>query len=370
MGSKIQEIITKIKDFLEFIFHSAAENHIRIAKDGAGRFQSFTQLKKYQQRLRKFAASALTALIFIFIGILVGPAFLNQTETHEVYIPDGKGDILISNISKNQATIVFKTLDSLHQNDPLATMAEVAVYRDSEHRNLVQKFRSTDYAVTHVISVDGLEEGNTYYILISASEDKELRNAKKTSVWGDAKPLTIYAAGETPSSCAIEITKINEENNRIEESEEASLLSNHEAEELSEIQTLNTTTINQPEKKDESLKILQVKNENYLYGRDKLQVIISWRTSIPATTKLIYRYDDKGEKSQELNISEEKELKHVAVLTSLKTETKYYFRVVSATAQGETAISEEYSLQTPHPKDNILDILSKNLKGIVHQIGL
>ena len=367
MSKKIQKIVAKLKSYLKLTFCSAAANKILITTDGCEEFRSFSHLKKYQKRLRKFAAGVLFALIFLFIGILIGPALFNQSTVREVYIPDSKSDILIGNVSKDQATVVFKTLDA-RQNNPLATMAEVTIYRDSMHTNLVKKFRSTGYAVTHVIPVDGLMEGNIYYVVISASEDKYLLGAKETSSWGDNDPIVIYATGETVSSCASEIKKIREENSRKEIVEGATVSTPHPGK-TTEITAPFATDENQPEA-DTSFKILKVQNENYLYEDNKLQVIISWRTNMPATSKLLYRYDDNGEKQEEITLPTKKTTKHIAVLTSLKTATKYYFKVASTNENGETITSEEYSLQTPFPKDTIFDLIALNFKGIVHQIGL
>lgn len=374
MGNKIHEVVTvcctKSKECFDIIFHSAAENHIQLAKrDASGRFQSYIQLKKYQQRIRLLTIKILMAAIFLLIGILVGPAVFNREELHDIYIPDGKGDILIGNVSKNKATIVFKTMDTLHQNKPLATVAEVKIYRDLSHKDLVQEAYSDGYAVTHVISLDGLVDGTTYYPVISVSEDKDFNGTKEISAWGGTDPIAIYATGETASSCVTEIKKIQEEYARLEKDKEKTKLHILNPEAIAEI-TTPTVIDENPIIVDPTFKILGVQNENYLYGKDKLQIIISWKTNMPATAKLLYRYDDNGEKKEELNVSKEKATKHVAVLTTLKTETKYYFKVMSTNEKGENVVSEEYSLQTPHAKDTISDIIVNNLKELTHQVGL
>lgn len=372
MKKKIQNIATicstKSKECFDILFRSAADNQIRIKRSGSERFKSYIQLKNYQHHLRTLAVKILIASIFLLVGILAGPAIFSPEVIHEVYIPDGKGDILISNVSKSQASIIFTTLDSLHQNEALATLAKVAVYKDSAYTDFFKEVRSTGYAVTHIIPVDGLKDGVTYYIKISAATNTNLESAKAVSAWGGKDAITVSAAKDTIYSCADTIKEIQEQNIALKEAAAKSAANDINLEEFPIIaipDSAKETAIN-----PNLFEITKFQNENYLYGKNKIQTIISWDTNLPSTTQLFYRSDENNTEKTELMISDKKTLHHVAILTSLQPAKKYYFKAMSTNAQGEDAVSEEYSLRTPGSKSNIADVIVKNFKEFVVQLGL
>jgi hypothetical protein len=372
MKNRIQKIATscyaKPKECFNIIFHSAAHNQIRINKDGSKQFTSYVQLKNYQRHIRRLVAKILIAAIFLFIGILIGPAFFNPDEMHEVYIPDGKGDILISNASKNQASIIFTTLDSLHQNEALATSAKIIVYKDSAYTDFFKEVRSNGYAVTHIIPVDGLKEGVTYYIKISAATNANLESAKTVSAWGGKEAITVSAAKNTIYSCADTIKELQEQNIALKEAAAKSAAHDINLKEFPAIEIPNSSPTNKTNA--DLFEISKFQSENYLYRKDKIQTIISWNTNLPATTQLSYRSDENNAEKTELIISDKETLHHVAILTSLQPAKKYYFQAMSTNTQGEKAVSEEYSLQTPSSKSNVADVIVKNFKEFVAQLGL
>ncbi len=358
----------KSRDYVEIIFKSPADNQMRIQKEQFGRFGSYIQLKKYQKHIRRLAFRIFLAILFLFIGILVGPAVFVPEKKAEIFIPNGRGDILISNVSKSQASVIFKTLDSANQNKPLATVSVVEIFEDENFEKIVKKTDVQDYAVTHIVPIEGLKGGKIYYIRILASETKDMDNSKTVSAWGGKEPIKIYASGDIIPTCFVEKTI---------SAESSSDYLQNKKDSVKEIQVESIEFAKSPEEEndflskkedDNSLKILAVQNENYLHGREKVQTIISWETNFPSSSALIYRESDK-EEEKEIKIDNEDMKKHAIVLMTLKTGTAYYFKVKSEDKKGNIAVSEEYSLRTPHPKDTVIEMVGNNFKELVRQMG-
>ncbi|EKE25032.1 MAG: hypothetical protein ACD_5C00319G0003, partial [uncultured bacterium] len=157
-----------VREFIEMIFNESAEYHIKVSRAGKQKYSSYTQLKRHQKNVRRMLALIILMVTSGFVGMLIGPIFFPQPVESEVYIPNGKGDILVGNISRNQATVIFKTLDGANGNLPLATKAVVEFYEDEQYKDLARRITEDDYAVTHMIPVDSLQEGKIYYIKIIA----------------------------------------------------------------------------------------------------------------------------------------------------------------------------------------------------------
>ncbi|EKE16542.1 MAG: hypothetical protein ACD_11C00004G0040 [uncultured bacterium] len=372
MGKKIKKLLDvfygKSKECFEIIFQSAANNQMRIMKAGNNPHQSYLQLKSYQKHLRKLAAKVFLAAIFLFIGILVGPAFIKQEMRSEIYVPNGKGDILISNVSKNQATVIFKTMDSLNDNKPLATVAKVGIYKDPEHKVFIKETEVNDFAVTHVVHLEDLEEGRIYYPIIYVSEEKDMSDIKAVSNWGGIEPIAVYATGEMIPACAIanntaqggdakknDVNLLGEEKTDLGAPVAPSLEDNNYA----AIKVAEDT-------EDNSLRVLGMQNETYLHGKDKVQAIISWDTNIPAKSVLVYR-SEKDNVEKEISINGESSKKHAAVITTLQTGTVYYFKAKVENEKGEKVVSSEYSLRTPRAKETILEIMENNFKSLLNK---
>jgi hypothetical protein len=348
-----------LQEYFEWIFSDASENQIRIARMRKNTFHSFTELKKHQKRARRFVALIFLVLVSLFVGFLVGPTFFPQPIEPEVYIPNGKGDILIGNISKNQVTVFFKTLDGANGNKPLATRAVVEVFNDKELTNLVRRTKEDEYAVTHVILVDSLQENNIYYIRISAVDSSEKPNSKEVSTWGGNEPIQIYTSGELIPECALQNETKESEDGIINKPVVTVNENGAPAVLLEEFEEINIP--------NSSLHVFDVQNENHLQPQNKVQTIISWNTNVPASTVLIYGEGSGGEK-KEIVINRENNTKHAAVLTTLKAGTTYYFIAKSIDENGISATSEEYSLRTPRPKETIVEKISDNFKGLLKQI--
>ncbi|KKQ62481.1 MAG: hypothetical protein US82_C0010G0001, partial [Parcubacteria group bacterium GW2011_GWC1_38_22] len=338
----------------EMVFASAAENHIKISKSGQQKFHSYTQLKRHQKNIRRFIALVFLILFSLVLGILVGPILFPQPAESEVYIPNGKGDILVGNVSRNQATVIFKTLDSANGNMPLATKSIVEFYADQEYTDLIRRTNENDYAVTHMIPVDSLQEGKIYYIKIIAKDAAINPHSTTVTAWGDGNDkIKVFTTGELIPSCA------SSENAKEKEPSISNI-----SDDVKNIETINE---NETNVKSSALLIENVLNENYLQPGKKVQSIISWVTNIPSSTVITYGEERSGEKKQ-LTVSEEMVIKHAAILTTLKTGRTYYFQVQSKDANGNVATSEEYSLRTPKAQENVIEKIMSNFKGILRQI--
>ena len=373
MKRKIKKILSYLPAFLseyfEWLFSDASENQIRIAKSKNNKFRSYTQLKKHQKKLKIFVAGFFLALLFLLIGLVVGPTLFPKQIESELYIPNGRGDILLGNISKNQVTVIFKTLDSANANKPLATKAFVEVFDDENYTRLVRRTTEDDYAITHIIPLDSLQEGNIYYIRITAKDDSTPSHTKVVSSWGDGNdPIKVYTTGELIPTCAI---SKEEQHAAAERSSDALAEKNEKtaapaAESVSDVQNIdNAKDVQQLD--DSTLRISSVMNENYLQPKNKVQTIISWNTNNPATAVLVYGEGNSKEK-KEVVISEQMQTKHAAILTTLKAGTTYYFDVKSVDEKGNIAVSEEYSLRTPRPQSTITEKIAESFKAIFRQI--
>lgn len=361
MKKNMKRFLAFIEECFGMIFFGAAENHILLSHSGKKKFYSYTQLKKHQRRMRRFFALFVGGIALLFLGIIIGPAVLPATYRTEIYIPNGRGDILIGNVSKNQATVIFKTLNAKDGGKPLATKAFVEVYEEESLKKLVTKSEEADYAVTHMIPINNLSEGNQYYFQIVVTDSGDYSNAKKISSWGDGKdPIKVFTSGEP---VAPKCTEKDIRNIIIKQQEIPENFAEAYEDDFSNVEEAGSEAVSEAEK---VLEISNVQNENHLQPQNKVQTIISWRTNFPATTVLEYSEGSKGEKKR-IVVNEKKTIKHAAVLTTLKPATVYYFKVMSEDEKGDVAVSKDYSLRTPVPKDTVLQQIAKNFKGLLFQ---
>lgn len=378
MRDRLKKILIEIwelfVDFLEIIFQSAAVNQIRFAKTQNNQFTSYIQLKHYQSRTRKVVVWLSLTAISISAGIFIAPAFFNFETSPEIFIPSGKGDIIVGNISKNQATVMFRTLDAAHENRPLATKATVSVFEDADYRNLIKTAGPDDYAVTHIMTVDGLDEGRQYYFRIAAAEAGDMKNPTVVSAWGGGNDrLKFFAIGEPSVFCSGR--QFGSENkNGNAEMFQAETQDDFEKNPEKYLENIllgygNVGGKESDDSLDKALRVYDVQNENYLYGNKKIQTIISWLTSRPAVSTLIYR-EEGSEEENEIKISEEKTIKHAAVFITLKPETTYYFKIKAEDDGGGSALSFEYSLRTPRSKETVFDVMANNVKQLANDVGL
>lgn len=356
MRDKIKKVISKlpigIRKHLEMVFSDSAENHLFLLRLGQKKFRSYTELKRHQKRVRAFVSVMILAIISLLVGIVVGPALFPTPQEPEIYIPNGKGDIVLGNISKNQFTIIFKTLDSANGNKPLATKATVEVYEDAKYTNLERRTNEDDYAVTHIIPVDSLQEGKTYYIKILASDSAVPANTKVVSnLGGGSDPIEVFTAGDLIADCK----QLSGEKNVSGKDNQNTTNSG------SSFEFVNKNSSNS------SLSISDVQNENHLQPDNKVQTIISWLTNMPSTTVITYGEQGSDER-KEITSSEQLSTKHAVVMTTLKTGTAYYFTATSKDASGNIVTSEEYSLRTPRAEKNVVEKIKENYDQLIEQV--
>lgn len=374
--NSIKKIANAVIEYLDFIFNSAAENQIRLQrKNGsrgvASKFSSYCQLKRYQAKLRKFF---LLTVLFVF-GMLVSQIMFPRANRVEVFIPEGEGEILVSNIKKNGAMVVFKTLDAANFNKPLATVAEVQVFGDPELKKLVKATDLDDYAVTHMINITGLEEGKDYYLKIIATDSPDGMNAKRKKELayqeGKDQYLKIHTGVQIgqKESCEEKLNKeIAKNSYLLAENEKYAQSGIIGGEEVASVQFLDNTLGDENlESKNDGLEINNVMHESALYEREKVQAIVSWRTNRPATTTAIYREGRAGEE-REVSIGSKFDTAHMAVFTSFKPGTMYYFKVKSVDENGMAAFSDEFSLFTPKRGEGMTEIVLNDIKQIFKQI--
>ncbi|HCP08892.1 MAG TPA: hypothetical protein DIT25_03800, partial [Candidatus Moranbacteria bacterium] len=116
--------------------------------------------------------------------------------------------------------------------------------------------------------------------------------------------------------------------------------------------------------KDENApKIDNLKTDSALASSDKVQSIISWITNEPATTEVVYREGRMGEEKV-FKVKGGYVTNHVAVITSFKPGTVYYFKARSTDEAGNEAMSTDFALLTPRVKENIVQIIIGNFQDI------
>lgn len=110
-------------------------------------------------------------------------------------------------------------------------------------------------------------------------------------------------------------------------------------------------------------KIDQVRTDSALTQSDKVQAIINWKTDEQATTSLIYK-EGRNADPKEVKITDNLTTGHIAVITTFKPGTVYYFKAKSIDASGNEALSNEFALLTPRRKENIIQIIINNFQDI------
>lgn len=527
----IQKFLDQLVEYWDLLFSSAAENQIKMQRgQGHGRkvFRSYSQLKKFQRKLRKF----FFILILIVVGMFVGQIFYPSAIGSKAAISIKQGDIIISDVAKDGATVVFKTVDEAHFNKPLATVATVSVYQDPALTKLIKTTDPDDYAVTHIIKVDGLENNREYYLRLNATDspndwgvsaavqvsyDANVSELAKLKIATAGQLAKIYDISDpflvNPQEKVMIMFKTDQEakcylkfdedgiaalakqegekdyskdhtlkfpdlvgnesrdyrikcEDRRDKSEilESQVL-NYDFSGLNNKEALNANAVSEAKisnlKVDQNLRgglvitwdtdqktnsIVQYRNlennsdviigdtnhfvekhsvsmgmtnvfdpkikvisfdlmgrkaeverdltefliekepetiqnpasenglvlrnindESSLYSNEKVQSIISWYTNKPADSKVIYK-EGKGGEEKEVSFGNKLSTEHMAVFTQFKPGMVYYFKVKSTDENGETAVSEEFSLLTPNGKEGIIRIIKNNIKQIIRQI--
>lgn len=102
--------------------------------------------------------------------------------------------------------------------------------------------------------------------------------------------------------------------------------------------------------------------------KDEVIGNISWLSSIPATSQVFYGPDKNLSYQTELDTG--LNTSHQAVLTGLKPDTTYSYKVVSKDANGNSAEISGQSLRTgkAESKESILNIIVRKIMGLVNEV--
>lgn len=98
--------------------------------------------------------------------------------------------------------------------------------------------------------------------------------------------------------------------------------------------------------------------------KDVVQSVISWRTSEPSTSKIIYEEGLSKSTDFKETTAEQTDLVtfHVVVLTKLNPATIYRFKAISNDASGNTGLSKEFKILTPKKEESVLELIIKNFE--------
>jgi hypothetical protein len=100
----------------------------------------------------------------------------------------------------------------------------------------------------------------------------------------------------------------------------------------------------------------------------KYQLIVSWETNESATSKVEYaagmggNYDSSSKEDLSLNMT------HVVIISDLKPNSLFHFRIKSMDKAGNTAYSDDYTVTTPPKEKNILTIIINAVVGPINDI--
>ena len=117
-------------------------------------------------------------------------------------------------------------------------------------------------------------------------------------------------------------------------------------------------------------------NTALIPGRvEKVQAIITWKTSKPATSRLFY--EEGVSSNQELTFSTTKDenltQEHILVTTVFMPGKVYRFRVESSDALDNTSQSKDFTLLTPKPRETVVDLIISNFEdtfSFLKRLGL
>jgi len=90
---------------------------------------------------------------------------------------------------------------------------------------------------------------------------------------------------------------------------------------------------------------------------DKAQAVISWETSEPTPSEILYRQGNNGAQTTFYKQTPTKQ--HLVVLT-LKPATVYLFQVRATDAAGNSTISDNYTFLTPQEEKTVVEIIIDN----------
>jgi len=101
-------------------------------------------------------------------------------------------------------------------------------------------------------------------------------------------------------------------------------------------------------------------------GKDRVQTIVSWRTSEPASSRVSYQEGvvKKPELERTSPLDNDLKLNHVVVLTDLKPGAAYRLKIESVDASNNAAQSRDLTILTPQRKETVIDLIIKNFQDV------
>ncbi len=119
--------------------------------------------------------------------------------------------------------------------------------------------------------------------------------------------------------------------------------------------------------------ISEVKSESNTVGSGdaaKIQIIVSWKTNEPTTSKVQYGEGLSGSSySAETDENAERVREHLVVIGGLTPAKTYHFRVVSKDKAGNESKSQGYSILTSRARQSFLQIVIGNLEDTFSWLG-
>ena len=117
--------------------------------------------------------------------------------------------------------------------------------------------------------------------------------------------------------------------------------------------------------------ITNMQNQSAVSGKDRVQTIISWKTSEPSSTRVFYQEGVavKPELEKSTPLDSELTQNHTIVFTNFKPGTAYRLRVESVDASGNIATSRYFTILTPQQRETVFDLLVKNFQDVFQWTG-
>jgi chitodextrinase len=112
---------------------------------------------------------------------------------------------------------------------------------------------------------------------------------------------------------------------------------------------------------------IQTNSTIFLDKGNKIQTIITWQTSEPATSQIFYRegvMDIATDTAEKTDLVADYSREHVMVVTKFKPGTVYSFRVESIDSGGNEVLSEVHTFMTPKKRESILDMIIRILEDM------
>lgn len=321
-------------------------------------------------------------------GYVTESAFLNfktkSFDSAQFTIAPSSSNVAERNITSTTAQIIWET--AIPTTSWIDYSLKSGVYDISSGNN--------DLTTTHVVLLTGLVPGNRYYYRVRVKDANEVEyTSKEYSLTAVTKPKVLNLRIKEISSYAVTIawdTNIETETTmnwgktrsygekhgsagaslghevKIENLEDNTeyhyQIIAHDAEgnEIAGDDQIIRTPID-----TEGPKITNVKTDIMPLGDSDTtaQVIVSWTTNKPATTKVEYdegiiggRYTKSSTEDASLNNS------HTVIIKGLDVAATYHYRIMTKDKRGNTTISNDYTFVTPSKEQSIWQLIVKSLQ--------